>query len=85
MAFILIPELSAGLLVISMICLIDLALFGFMYFWHVSAGYRRISDKASSTISGNTYQKLKRIQLNTHMCKQRLVEPIRPVFTLFRR
>ncbi|CDI81095.1 Patched family domain containing protein, putative [Eimeria praecox] len=34
-AFILIPELSAGLLVIMMICLIDLALFGFMYFWHV--------------------------------------------------
>ncbi|KAL8443976.1 hypothetical protein Emed_006453 [Eimeria media] len=34
-AFILIPELSAGLLVILMICLIDLALFGFMYFWHV--------------------------------------------------
>ncbi|CDJ56608.1 Patched family domain containing protein, putative [Eimeria maxima] len=34
-AFILIPELSAGLLVIMMICLIDLALFGFMYFWQV--------------------------------------------------
>ncbi|KAL8440535.1 hypothetical protein Efla_003206 [Eimeria flavescens] len=34
-AFILIPELSAGLLVILMICMIDLALFGFMYFWHV--------------------------------------------------
>ncbi|PHJ24988.1 patched family protein [Cystoisospora suis] len=36
-AFVLIPEALAGLLVIVMICLIDLALFGFMYFWKASA------------------------------------------------
>ncbi|EPR59349.1 patched family protein [Toxoplasma gondii GT1] len=34
-AFVLIPEALAGFLVILMICLIDLALFGFMYFWRV--------------------------------------------------